>query len=248
MYYTDSHIHLQDYKSQEVKNIVTAAKKNNVRRLVNASAHPRDWEMVQKLATEYPDTIIPAFGVHPWHIDAAPADWAEQLEQILAENPAALVGECGIDRLKNTDVAAQSAILQKHIGLAQKYRRPLIIHAVKAVEVLQNLLAFMPACTIFHSYAGPAEWGRQIQAHGYFIGLNFALLRKQNAAELVRALDITRILLETDGPYQSGEKNRETLPANLPLLAAQIAAWRGIAPEELAEILYRNWLNFTGEK
>lgn len=245
MFYADSHIHLQDYKTKDIKSIVQNAQNFNVRCFVNVSAHPSDWAQIEALARDE-SAFIPAYGVHPWYVAAAPAGWAEKLERHLIENPRAWVGECGFDRLKNADTVAQIAAFELQLALAQKYGRPLIIHAVKADDIMAQYFDRLPARTVFHSWTGSVEWGRQIQAHGFFIGLNFSILRKKNAAELVQSLDLTQLLLETDGPYQSGEKNVETMPQNLPYLVQKIAQLRGVDGEELAQTLYMNWLNFSG--
>lgn len=246
MFYVDSHIHLQDYTTQDVNNIVTAAKKNKVQILVNASAHPQDWDKVAQLAAQYP-FIIPAYGVHPWHIADAPDNWLAKLKKMLEQNPRAWVGECGIDRLKNSNIDAQLKILEPQTKLAREFRRPLIIHSVKADEILVKLFPMLPKRTIFHSFTGSAEWGKKIQSHGFFIGLNFSVLHKKNAAQIIQSLNFSQILLETDGPYQSGTPNKETLPQNLPLLAEQIAALKQISVDELMMQLMQNWQNFYGE-
>lgn len=247
MFYVDSHIHLQDYKTKDAESIVKNAQKFNVTIFVNPSAHPTDWQAVASLAAQYPQ-IIPAYGIHPWHIKAAAENWAEDLAALLQNNPRAFVGECGIDRLKNQNIEVQLAIFKAHITLAKQYNRPLIIHAVRADCVLEPLLTELPERTVFHSFTGSIEWGQQIQNRGFFIGLNFSILRKKNAAQIIKSLNLSRVLLETDGPYQSGEKGVETMPQNLPLLAEKIAELRGISVAELAEHLNTARLNFIGEK
>ena len=246
MHFFDSHIHLQDYKTQEVKNVVNNAAKNNVTRFINVSAHPSDWESVRELSAQYPQ-LIPAYGVHPWHINDISENRASELENFLQENPQAMVGECGIDRLKNPDINKQIQILQTHIELANKYNRPLIIHGVKADSELTQLFSRLPKRSIFHSFTGSVEWGRQIQKHGFFIGLNFSILRKKNAAEILRGISLSRVLLETDGPYQNIIKGEETLPQNLPDLAQKIAELIGIDLGEFSDILNRNQQEFLGE-
>lgn len=245
--YIDSHIHLQDYKTQDIKNVVTNAIKNGVVRFINPSAHPSDWDKLTELAAQYP-MLIPAFGIHPWYIAAAPADWARLLEQNLQKNPQAYVGECGIDKLKNHEIEPQINVLRNHIVLAHKYDRPLIIHAVKADSEMFALFSELPQRTVFHSFTGSSEWGKEIQKRGFFIGLNFSILRKKNAAEILRALRPERILLETDGPYQNLERGVETLPQNLPQLAQQIAALMQIPYAEFAQIIVNNQNEFLGEK
>lgn len=244
--YIDSHIHLQDYKTQDIKNVVTNALKNGVRRFINSSAHPQDWEKVTELSDIYSE-VIPAFGVHPWHIADAPDNWAKILENMLQKYTAAYVGECGIDRLKNPNTELQAEILLRHAELAHKYNRPLIIHSVKADNEMSRLFFALPRRTIFHSFTGSAQWGQQIQKHNFFIGLNFSILRKSNAAEILRSLNLRQILLETDGPYQNLERNTETLPQNLPVLAQKIADLLSIPLEKFTNILVENQNEFLGE-
>ena len=246
MLYADSHIHLQDYKTQDIKNIVNTAQKNGVFVFVNASSHPSDWQKIAELTDEYP-CVIPAFGIHPWYINDAPENWHKRLEQYLRKYPNAWVGECGIDRLKNKDIETQTKILLSQVELAKSFNRPLIIHSVKADEPIRNLFTKLPQKTIFHSFTGSVEWGRQIQQNSFYIGLNFSILRKKNAEEIVKNLNLTQILLETDGPYQNLERGTETLPQNLPDLSEKIAQMLNITHSELQNILQQNWQNFMGE-
>ncbi len=247
MFYADSHIHLQDYKTQDIKNIVTNAQKNKVALFVNASSHPSDWNIVADLAKQYPQ-IIPAFGVHPWYVDNTPHNWSVCLEQMLKANPRAWVGECGVDRLKNKDLAKQLSFFEPQVEIARTMDRPLIIHAVKADEILSAYFSMLPERTIFHSFTGSVEWGKKIQQYGFFIGLNFSVLRKKNSEKIIKNIDLSRILLETDGPYQSGIPQVETLPQDLPLLAEKIASIRKISVDKLMQILEDNRQLFSGEK
>ncbi len=245
MEFIDSHIHLQDYKTKDINNVIKNAILNGVTKFINVSAHPSDWNTIDIIASEH-SPIIPAYGIHPWYINDAPANWLTELEHRLQRNPQAFVGECGIDRIKNTDTDAQIKILIPQIELAQKYHRPLIIHSVKADSVMQKLFSLLPQKTIFHSFTGSAEWGKNIQKHGFYLGLNFSVLRKKNRVEILQNTDINQILLETDGPYQNID-NSETLPENLPLLAAQIAPIFNLSTETFILKIMQNWANFIGE-
>ena len=245
--YTDSHIHLQDYKTREVNNVITAAKQKGVMHFINPSSHPDDWNKVIMLAEQYTE-VIPAFGIHPWYIDCIADDWQNKLDTYLQKHPLAWVGECGIDRLKNPDTDLQAQIFKFHAESANKYHRPLIVHCVKADAEMAKLCSLLPQRTIFHSFTGSAEWGKFLQNQGFYLGLNFSILRKKNAVEILQKLDIKQLLLETDGPYQNIEAGKETLPENLPFLAQKIAELLQISPFEFSEIIYRNQQSFQEEK
>ena len=197
------------------------------------------------LAANY-SSVIPAIGVHPWYINNLSTDWASKLENLLKNNSYLWLGECGVDRLKNKDMSKQLEILKIEINLAQKYQRPLILHAVKSDVFLQPLLPLLPQKTIFHSFTGSAEWGMELQKHGFYLGLNFSILRKKNHEDILRRLNPRLLLLETDGPYQSGHKDIPSLPQNLPLLADKISSILNFPLDEFLKILYANWQDFKG--
>lgn len=245
MEFIDSHIHLQDYKTKDINNIIKNAILNGVTKLINVSAHPRDWPTIDAMVTKH-QQIIPAYGIHPWYINETPQNWQKELEYRLQNNPASIVGECGIDRLKNNNTDAQLAILLPQIELAQKYHRPLIIHSVKADNEMHKLFSLLPKQTIFHSFTGSAEWGRNIQKHGFYISLNFSILRKKNIVEILQNIDINQILLETDGPYQNID-NSETMPENLPILATRLASIFNLSTEQFSQKIMQNWGKFIGE-
>ena len=66
--------------------------------------------------------------------------------------------------------------------------------------------------------------------------------------ETVEYIPMDRLLLETDCPYLAPEPHRGTRNSslNLPLVAAQIAALKGISEEEVTEITFRNAKHFYG--
>lgn len=247
MQYTDTHIHLQDYKAHSAESVINSAIKLGVTKFINPSSHPEDWKRIAYLADKY-EQIIPAFGIHPWYFNQVGENWNCELEKMLLKYPQAFVGECGIDRIKNPDTDTQTAVLKEHIRLAGKYQRPLILHAVKANAQFEQMFSELPNRTIFHSFTGSGEWGQIVQKHGFYLGINFSFLRKKNPLEILKNLDLNKILLETDGPYQNFETDAETLPQNLPLLAAKLAEILQISVREFTDIIANNQIKFLGEK
>jgi Tat protein secretion system quality control protein TatD with DNase activity len=60
-----------------------------------------DWDLVASIARQFPQHIVPAFGMHPWYACCAPGTaWLQQLETLLVAFPHAVVGEVGLDKLK----------------------------------------------------------------------------------------------------------------------------------------------------
>jgi len=240
MKFIDTHIHLQDYKSSSAPQIIASAQECGVCGFVCVSAVEKDWDKVLNLAAEN-EKIVPALGLHPWHVRSASSGWRGQLEALLRQNPRAQVGETGLDRLKDSERRFQADAFQAHIELAEKYNRVLLVHAVKAAEWLPQFWPLLKKTRfVFHSFSGAKELIKPVVDNGGYISFSQSILKMKNAAEIVRSVPRERLLLETDGPYQSLEKGSESSPCFLPELAAQAAAYRHEDAEDLAEAVYQN--------
>ena len=244
MQFIDTHLHLQDYKTGFATDIVKTAQEAGVNKVVCAATGQFDWDKVARYAKQYPETVIPAFGLHPWYLQEAKPDWQLRLREFLARFPNALIGECGLDGIKNPDDEPQNSIFYQQILLAKELKRPLIIHAVKAQEWLENYWEILPAKFVFHSYNGKREILKKIIKAGGYVSFSASILRNPDRQELANLIPADKLLLETDGPYQGPDKNIEVTPAFLPRLAAEVAAWRGEDLQSFATRVYHNSLEF----
>ena len=240
MKFIDTHLHLQDYKTRFATDIISESQNAGVTKMVCAATGFFDWDKVARFAKQYPGTIVPAFGLHPWYVSEAKADWSQRLAEFLERFPNALIGESGLDGLKNPDDEPQNSIFYRHIQLAEQFKRPLIIHAVKAQDWLENYWDLLSEKFVFHSYNGKREVLKKIIKAGGYVSFSASILNNKDASELVNLVPADRLLLETDGPYQGPDKNQEVTPAYLPRLAAELAALCGEKNEEFAARVYAN--------
>ncbi len=230
----DTHIHLQDFDIP-AEEVVGLLQQNGIDKCVCISATEDDWEKVGALAQKFPQTVIPAFAIHPWYAQSAKSGWRNRLEQKLKDFPQALIGECGLDLLKGAEISLQQKVFEEHIALAKQYHRPLLLHMVKAWNLLNNYWNELPQPFVFHSFNGSAELLRQIIKYGGHIALNAKILQTKHAKEVIKNAPENRLLLETDAPYQSKI-------SDLPHLCEKIALIRGERVEDLADNVYYNSL------
>ncbi|MBR4106852.1 MAG: TatD family hydrolase [Alphaproteobacteria bacterium] len=203
MQFTDSHIHLQDYKTKNAQQIIADLRKHSYSRVICVSAKSEDFSSVANLVQLDSELIIPAFGIHPWYINEAPADWPELIRHFLQLYPQGILGECGFDRLKGANLAQQKAFFQTHITLAKEFNRPLNIHLVHAEDVFASIFKHLPPKFLLHSFSGSLSFLRQILHHGGYISVNPLLLRNPKFHDLIKAIPSDRLLVESDGPFQS---------------------------------------------
>ena len=99
------------------------------------------------------EKLLVAVGIHPQECEVSPAE----LKKIVEENYEKItaIGECGLEFLGDYDRKKQEKVFRAQIELAQKYKKPLIIHARKAVdEVVEILNEYKDLLGVFHCYAG----------------------------------------------------------------------------------------------
>lgn len=136
-------------------------------------------------------------GIHPW--DAATAtddDWCRLAA--LADDPRVVaIGEAGLDTRHEPIVPldVQERVFVRQAQLAQELDKPLIIHAVGAlnriIELRRELHATVP--WIIHGFRGKPQQAAELVRHGFHISIG----PKHNPAALA-AIPPDRLLHESD--------------------------------------------------
>lgn len=95
-----------------------------------------------------------------------------------------------------------------------------------------------------HCFTGSAEIALKFVEQGGFIGLNGIITfdKTGRSEEVVKALPMEAIILETDAPYLTPKSNRgkRNEPSFLPEVAQKIAEWKGVPVEEVARVTTAN--------
>ena len=248
----DAHNHLHDPRfGGRQAELVAALRDAGVARCVVNGTRPDDWPAVARLADRFPDFVVPAFGLHPWHAGDPPRDWLESLAGWLDRFPHASLGECGVDRwVREPPLDCQIAAFSAQLALAAGRRLPLSIHCLMAWGALLDCLAAAPPLTagfLVHSFGGSRELVRQLVPLGASFSFSGHFLdpRKATVVEAFRHVPADRLLLESDAPdmLPPAEFVRFPLaapdgtpvnhPANLAAIATAAAAALGHDPADL---------------
>jgi len=235
MPFFDVHIHLSDFTNVRPAELMERLEKACIRKCVCVSAHPNDWEIAALFARTFKFEVIPCFGVHPWYVCNLRKDWLQILENYLLEFPCALIGECGFDKLKNSDFESMKRVFEPQLELAYALKRPLMLHTVKADAWLENYWGRLPEISVFHSFSGSIEMLRKILKFGHFISINKKFFKRKDALKILEYAPLENIFLETDAPFQS-------MPEDLSFVVQQIARIKNLSYEETAQKLYLNAL------
>ncbi len=167
------------------------------------------------------------------------------------------IGECGLDYYRMpTDRDAedikqlQRTAFDAQIQLALELDKALCVHCRPSdgtmdayedlLEILKEVKARNPRLRFeVHCYTGDASVAMKFVELGGYIGLNGIITfdKTTRSEEVVKAVPLENIILETDAPYltpksQRGKRNE---PSFLPEVADKIAEWTNVTIEEVAK-------------
>ena len=161
---------------------------------------------VLELVNQYPqefDASIPNYsiGIHPWHIveDRIDEDLSI-IESKLKDEKCLAIGECGLDKRIEYPIALQQMVFEKQLALAEKYRKPVVIHCVAAFQEViatkKKMAISVPM--IIHGFSKNKETAEQLIANGFYISFGKYLLRNPELELVFKSIPKERLFLETD--------------------------------------------------
>ncbi|MGH8939430.1 MAG: TatD family hydrolase, partial [Actinomycetes bacterium] len=157
-------------------------------------------------------------------------------------------GETGLDYFRTGDEgrAAQHASFRRHVDLAKRLDRTLVIHDRDAHDDVLRLLdeEGVPPRTVMHCFSGDADFARACVDRGTYLSFAGTVTFK-NAESLRDALRVTprdRILVETDAPFLTPTPYRGRPNASflVPLTVRFMAGIVGFSDAELCRDINTN--------
>jgi len=140
-----------------------------------------------------PDYIYCSVGIHPQN---AGITGFSDVETMAAHPNVVAIGETGLDKLASTPLEQQEELFIAHIELAERLRKPLIIHCVRAwqelIRIRKQYSSEIP--WIIHGFRGNDRLARQLLQFGFYLSFGFHF----HADALRAAWDSHRLYTETD--------------------------------------------------
>ena len=229
--YFDSHAHLDDaHFDGDRAAILDDLKNHGVTMVMNVGCDLPSSERSVRLAEQYP-FLYAAVGSHPDDADHVDDALLARYRALCASPRVRAIGEIGLDyHYEDVPRAQQRVAFEKQLSLAEELGLPVIVHEREAHGDAMDILR-----------AHPKAW---LVERGWYIGFTGVVTFKnaRRAVEAVQALPLDRILIETDCPYMAPEpyRGRRNDSRYVPLVAAKIAALRGLTPEEAGALTAAN--------
>lgn len=244
----ESHAHYDDEAfDADRKDLLISLREHGIDKVINVGASLESCKITLALMEQYP-FIYGAMGVHPGETGELNEENFMWLRKQCATDKVVAVGEIGLDyHWKEPDASLQKLWFERQIELAREAELPVIIHSRDAAKDTLDMMKALRAGEIggvIHCYSYTKETAREYLQMDFYFGIG-GVITFQNAKKLKEAVEyipMDKILLETDSPYLAPEPNRgkRNTSLNLPYVAQEIAAIKGISYEEVVEITEKN--------
>jgi TatD DNase family protein len=236
MTFTDSHCHLT---MSDAGAALARAREQGVRGFVVPGTKLDDAPRAVAVAEEN-DDVWAAVGFHPHEAkDCDDAAFAE-IERLARHEKVVAIGEAGLDyHYMHSPRETQMAVLERHLDLAKRLDKPIIIHNRESTADMVEILGRAGARGILHSFTESLDVARTLIDKGYFISFSGIVTFRtaQPLRDVAKALPHDRVLIETDTPYLAPVpfRGRDNEPAYVIKIAELLAELWGLNVEDVAE-------------
>ncbi|MBI4982681.1 MAG: TatD family hydrolase [Candidatus Omnitrophica bacterium] len=250
----DTHCHLDfpEFDSDRDE-IIQNSKSQGVDYIINVGSSLEGSERSVELANKY-DCVYAVVGVHPHEADAFNNKIFDRIKQLAKLQKIVAIGEIGLDYFRNFSlVENQRRVFTSFLSLAKELNLPLVLHSRDAQpDTLEIVQDFLPLKAVVHCFSGGEDFLKSCLELGFYISYtcNITYKKAQVLRDLVKITPLERIFLETDAPYLSpeGMRGKRNYPANVRVVAEEIALVKETTFENIANITTKNAVQFFGLK
>lgn len=246
--FIDSHAHLAEAAFDDDRDqVIARARFAGARGIICIGESLEAATAAERIADANAGFVFSTAGVHPHH--ASDFDAARDLpliEERIASGAVA-IGECGLDyHYDNSPRERQRAAFSAQLELADRLKRPLVVHSRDAEEDTAAMIgeaASSGVRGVLHCFTGSAALAERAVAAGWYISFSgIVTFRKWSDEALLTLVPDDRLLVESDSPYLAPVPNRgrRNEPAWVAYTLARVAVARGILAAELGEITAAN--------
>lgn len=244
--FCDTHCHLSIEDYEDIDLVIKENREAGVNKII-ISGCSKDWiKESYELSEKYEDVYV-TLGYHPSEVDYVDDKLLDELRVQLRHNKVVGLGEIGLDYYygkENKD--KQLVLFEKQLKIAEEMGLVVVIHSRDATEDTINCLKKYNVTGVIHCFSGSVETAKIYVSMGYKLGIGGVVTFKNSKLyEVVEAVGLENIVLETDSPYLAptpfrGQKNSSKY---IPLIAEQIAKILNVSTETVAVATTNNACN-----
>lgn len=234
---THSHLYYPELL-HELDEVIARARRAGVTKIITAAVDRTTAEQCIEIAARFPQTVLAAAGVHPSDVSRATEEDLLWIEAAAGDPAVVAIGEIGLDVYRGeTNLHEQETVFERMLVLARQAGLPVIIHHRAAGKrTLEIVKAHGITRGVFHCFSEGADYAMRVLDQGLCVSFTGNITYKNSRLpEVVRALPLDRILLETDAPFMAPMpyRGKRCEPMHVREVAMRIAEIHGVTAEEV---------------
>ncbi|KAJ5081987.1 Deoxyribonuclease Tat-D [Penicillium argentinense] len=211
------HYHGKKAHDGDLDDVIQRAKDIGCEKFMVTGSDLEESQTAIQIARDYPGFCYATVGVHPCQAKlfdeypGGPEKMISELRKLAVEAKeaglAVAFGEIGLDydRLFHSQKEPQLKYFEAQLDLAVEIQMPLFLHSRAASEDFERLLSSrlpsLPMGGLVHSFTGTIEEMQRLVELGVDIGINGCSMKTEENLEVVKAIPLERLQIETDGPW-----------------------------------------------
>lgn len=233
----DSHCHLLSSEYEDVDKEIKSAISSGVKKIIINGINLKTSIEAVNLSNRYKE-VYAAVGIGPEEVVNVTKDEIKEIDNLCKLDKVIGVGEIGLDYYWTTETKdMQVKVFKDMLKIAQKHNLPVIVHNRNATNDIYKYLKEYNVNGIMHCFSGSVETAREFIKLGFLIGIGGVITFKnaKKLKEVVNAIDLENMSLETDSPYLSPEPNRgkKNNPSNLKFIVKKISEIKHCSEEKV---------------
>lgn len=249
---THSHIYSEDF-IHDRDEVLQRAYESGVKKIVLPNIDSGSIMHMLNLTDAYPHLCFPLMGLHPTSVDEDFSDELKAMEYWLGKRKFYGIGEIGIDLYwDNKYEKEQKEAFRHQLRLAKRESLPVVIHMRNSFPETYRIVSEEQDGTlrgIFHCFSGNEEEAQKIIDLGFYMGIGGVVtFKNSNLDEVLKSVDLKRLVLETDSPYlapvpKRGKRNESSY---LVFVAKKLSEIYNLPVTRIAEITTTNARDIFG--
>ena len=246
MNWLDSHCHINDEAfKDDIDDVLRRMIDNDVTKAMLISSYIEDYEY--GFTISHPGIELKhSLGIYPGDVNDVDEKLFARFADLYKEERCQAIGEIGLDYHWDKDnKQRQIEIFKKQLLLAKQLDKPVIVHSRDAIQDTFDLMKEIRTEGVMHCYSNSAEMAKEFVKLGYYISISGTITWKnaREPLEVIKAVPLDRLLIETDCPYLTPAPNRgkRNEPSYVVYTGRKICEELGIDEETFKKQLNENY-------
>jgi TatD DNase family protein len=248
--FIDVHAHLDFFDDKKIEQTIKNAKKAGVGLIINAGIDSQRIKKTLELIEKY-KIVKASLGIYPTEMldmdEEEISGIIELIKKKAKEGKVVAIGEVGIDLKEGKEVEKQKKNFERFVSLSLELNLPIVVHSRKAelecIEILEKMKAKK---VIMHCFSGKSALIDRVSKNGWSFSIPANVKFSEHFQKLVKKVDISQLLCETDTPFLHPDKLKDNEPANVVESYKKMAEIKGMSLSECKKAIVENYKRVFG--